>query len=164
MSEIIDIIDENNNVIGQGEKSAVRASGKLFRSIHIYIFNSEGKMLVQQRSENYSYPNLVDAGAGGHVSSGENYDLGAKRELKEELGVDAEPEDTGVKFIGSVSGAMGRIYTLQYDGPFLLQESELAGVHWLSIDDIKLLINKYPYLVQKAFINSFAAYLKSLDS
>ena len=56
--------------------------------MHICIFNSKGEMLIQQRlATKKTWPNLWDVSVGGHVTAGETSQMGASRELFEELGL-----------------------------------------------------------------------------
>ena len=51
MSEIFDIIDQNDNVIGQASREETHKKGLLHRVVDIFIFNSQGEILLQKRSE-----------------------------------------------------------------------------------------------------------------
>jgi len=59
------------------------------RAVHILIFNQAGDLYLQQRSRwKDRHPLKWDSSAAGHVTAGESYNDTARRELKEELGVD----------------------------------------------------------------------------
>ena len=60
----------------------------------VLVFNTKGEIILQQ----VAFTKKKDAGkwsysAAGHVDAGEDYPTAALRELKEELGIDAEIEE-----------------------------------------------------------------------
>lgn len=93
--EYIDIFDENNNPIGEKqEKQQAHEEGKFHRTAHIWIINDKNELLLQKRSASKkSHPNCWDISGAGHIKAGETVIDGAIRELKEELGVEAEEQD-----------------------------------------------------------------------
>ena len=73
--------------------SEVHGNNLRHRAVHILIFNQFGDVYLQQRSRwKDRHPLKWDSSAAGHVTAGENYDETARRELKEELGVDVPLE------------------------------------------------------------------------
>ena len=74
-------------------RSEVHGNNLRHRAVHILIFNQFGDVYLQQRSRwKDRHPLKWDSSAAGHVTAGENYDETARRELKEELGVDVPLE------------------------------------------------------------------------
>ena len=88
-NEQFPVVDENDEVQGYATRSAVHGNNLRHRAVHILIFNQFGDMYLQQRSRfKDRHPLKWDSSAAGHMTAGENYDETARRELKEELGVD----------------------------------------------------------------------------
>jgi len=86
--ELFDIIDENDQVIGEELRSVVHQRGLWHRGAHVLLFTKGGKLLVQQRSRNKSQsPLALDCSVSEHVTAGEDYLQAAIRGLSEELGV-----------------------------------------------------------------------------
>lgn len=86
--EIFDVVDERDHVIGTAARSRVHAQKFLHRAVHVFLFNLRGELFIQKRSATKdSFPRCYDSSASGHLASGEDYDLCAKRELQEELGL-----------------------------------------------------------------------------
>ena len=57
-------------------------------AIHVCVFNSENKMLIQQRQPfKEGWSNMWDVSAGGSAIAGENSREAAQRELEEEIGL-----------------------------------------------------------------------------
>jgi len=84
--ELFDVVDENDQVTGQNTRSEVHRLGLLHRAIHIFVFDSVGRLLLQKRSAaKDEFPSMWTSSASGHVDAGEDYDNAAARELTEEL-------------------------------------------------------------------------------
>ena len=87
------VVDENDEVRGYATRAEVHGNNLCHRAVHILIFNQVGDLYLQQRSRSKDrHPLKWDSSAAGHVTGGENYDETARRELKEELGVDVTLE------------------------------------------------------------------------
>ena len=79
--EIMDLVDENDNVIGQSPRSEIREKRLLHRGVVIVITNKEGKLLMQKRSMSKKiFPGKWGFAAGGGVDKGESYESAANRE------------------------------------------------------------------------------------
>ena len=84
----VSVADENDNLIGAEYMIDAIRKGLIRRASRVYVFNTKGQLLVQQRSERVLKPLMLDQSAAGHVDEGETYEQAAYRELKEELGID----------------------------------------------------------------------------
>ena len=89
--ELLDIVDDNDNVIGCLSRSSVYSQGlNNFRVINCFLENSKGELWIPRRSpEKKLFPLCLDVSAGGHVKSGESYREALHRELREELRIDS---------------------------------------------------------------------------
>ena len=91
--EMFDIVDENNQVIGQKPRGEVHRDGLLHRAAHIFAFNPAGELFLQKRSRLKDvHPGSWDSSAAGHLDAGEDYASAAAREMIEELGLEAPVE------------------------------------------------------------------------
>jgi 16S rRNA (adenine1518-N6/adenine1519-N6)-dimethyltransferase len=87
------VVDENDRILGCASRSEVHGNNLRHRAVHILIFNQADDVYLQQRSRwKDRHPLKWDSSAAGHVTAGENYDETARRELREELGVDVPLE------------------------------------------------------------------------
>lgn len=88
--EILDLVDENDEIIGRVVKSeANQDSNLLHREIAVMIYDNQKRVLVQQRSKKKKvYPGYWTLSCAGHVPRGMDPLEAAHKELKEELGFD----------------------------------------------------------------------------
>jgi 16S rRNA (adenine1518-N6/adenine1519-N6)-dimethyltransferase len=132
-AEYFPIVDDSDRVIGSAERGKVHGDNLRHRAVHILVFDRQGNLFLQKRSPwKDRHPGVWDSSAAGHVEAGEAYDEAARRELQEELGIEAplEPvaklpasDRTGQEFI--------RLYRTDYDGPMSLNKLEIeAGQHF----------------------------------
>ncbi|HEY4482590.1 MAG TPA: NUDIX domain-containing protein [Candidatus Paceibacterota bacterium] len=174
--ELIDVTDEQGNKTGEVRaKSQVHKLGLWHRTIFIYIMNSKGNLLLQQRAlVKESSPGFWDAPVAGHISAGQTSIEAAKREALEELGLallDSELEYFGVhreqsvqKGGAYVNNEFHDLYLVRKDlqiGDLKLQVEEVAQVRWVSLADLhKMVSEKDPTLLHH---NQYALLFARLD-
>jgi len=93
-NERLEVVNEKGGIISKATRNEVHNKGLLHREIHVWIYNKRGEIVLQKRSENQeTFPGMWDASVGGHVDLGEKPLEAAIRELKEETGLLAGPDD-----------------------------------------------------------------------
>lgn len=140
--EYLDIVDENGNVTGKATRDECHSNPKLIHPVmHCWIFNSEGKVLIQKRSKHKKInPGMWDISCAGHISSGENAGEALMREIEEELGLKEAKVNFVSKYIHSKEYETEFIYLYyvkldQNDFEIKLQEEEVEEVKWVNIDE-----------------------------
>lgn len=90
--EILDLVDEDDNVIGEVQKSDANRDPKLIhREAGVLLFDGRRNLLLQKRSfRKQVSPGAWEVTAAGHVTKGLTPIEAAHKELKEELGFDTE--------------------------------------------------------------------------
>lgn len=164
--ETLDVVDENDQVIGQTLRDDAHIKGLLHREVHVWVFNSKGEVLLQKRSPTKEiYPGLWDASIGGHVPSGMSYEEAALKELEEEIGIRAEPRDliilgkTRVKVIDSLGGTNNTHdtqYAYQYDGPvenLQVEKGEATQLRFWSFTDLWALDGRSDAIIVPVIFN-----------
>ena len=88
--EIVDVVDENDQVIGQATKGEVNSNPKLIhREISVLIYDDNRRVLLQKRSrKKKTHPLYWIISVAGHIPTGMTPELSAHKELTEELGFD----------------------------------------------------------------------------
>jgi isopentenyl-diphosphate delta-isomerase len=86
--EVFDVVDEADRVIGSAPRSEVHRRKLRHRAVHVLLFNTRAELFVQKRSAaKDTFPGCYDSSASGHLNSGEDYDICARREVQEEIGL-----------------------------------------------------------------------------
>jgi len=97
--ELFDIVNEEDEVIGQEMRSIVHQRGLWHRGVHVLLLTRERKLLVQQRSKDKVHaPLALDCSVSEHVQAGEDYYTAARRGLREELGIEGIKLEPLIKF------------------------------------------------------------------
>ena len=87
-SEMLEIVNENDEVIGQETRTKIHQEGLLHREIHVYFITPHGEIIFQHRAKDKdTYPDKLDATVGGHVEPGMDYEKTAIKECEEETGI-----------------------------------------------------------------------------
>ncbi|MEV7423220.1 MULTISPECIES: NUDIX hydrolase [unclassified Streptomyces] len=86
--EILDIVDENDQVLGQAPRGEMYAKALRHRCVFVFVRDARDRVFVHRRTpRKMAFPSLYDMFVGGVVGAGESYDDAALREAEEELGV-----------------------------------------------------------------------------
>ncbi|TGB15028.1 isopentenyl-diphosphate Delta-isomerase [Streptomyces sp. MZ04] len=86
---LLELVDEDGRTIGTAEKlSAHQAPGRLHRAFSVFLFDEQGRLLLQQRAlGKYHSPGVWSNTCCGHPYPGEAPFAAAARRTYEELGV-----------------------------------------------------------------------------
>jgi isopentenyl-diphosphate delta-isomerase len=86
---MLELVDENGVTIGTAEKlSAHLAPGRLHRAFSVFLFDDDGRLLLQRRAlSKYHSPGVWSNTCCGHPYPGEQPFVAAARRTAEELGV-----------------------------------------------------------------------------
>lgn len=91
--EILDVVDANDEVVGQARRGDVYTQGMRHRCAFIQVRDTQGRLFIHRRTPiKLVFPSLYDMFVGGVVGAGETYDEAALREAEEELGVSGLPD------------------------------------------------------------------------
>lgn len=142
--EILEVVDENDRVIGTERRGTIHKNGLMHRSAQVLVFNSHGELFLQKRSASKDeFPGLWDSSAAGHVDPGESYLECARRELEEELGVTG-PVELEEVFRFPASRETGfehcAVHRCIFDGPLIFQPSEVDEGRWLNPGEMDSLV------------------------
>ncbi len=130
MLELLDIVDENGNPTGKViDRVKAHELGVRHRTSHVWLIRkppkSKTQILLQKRSDTKDcYPGCYDISSAGHIPAGSDYLSSAIRELKEELGICASPDE--LIFIGNRKYSFEQIF---YGKPF--KENQVSKVYLL---------------------------------
>jgi isopentenyl-diphosphate delta-isomerase len=151
--EYFDVVDENDEVVEQRTRSEVHRRKLLHRAVHVFMFRSDGALLIHKRSDTKEeFPSVWTSSCSGHVSAGEDYDNTAVRELQEELGVASEVERLQ-KFsaCADTSFEFTVLYQCASDAMVTPDSGEIAAVRWMQVDEISQWMQQSPNDFSPAF-------------
>lgn len=129
-SEELILVDENDRIVGTMSKADCHdGDGVLHRAFSVFLFDADGRLLIQQRvAEKRLWPLYWANSCCSHPRAGEETEEAVPRRLDEELGVSADVE---------------YVYKFQYQARFGPQgsENELCRVYIGRVDKDRLKIN-----------------------
>ena len=143
--ELVTIVNEDNEAIDTKTRAEMRAGNLIHRCSYVLILNKSGEIYTQKRVDfKETYPSFYDPAPGGVVGV-ESYEENALREIEEEMGVRNPGEFKKILdfyYSDSITRVFGRLFSCVYEGPFVLQETEVASAEFMSIDRVKELIEQ----------------------
>jgi isopentenyl-diphosphate Delta-isomerase len=145
------LVNEADDVVGAMEKMEAHKKGVLHRAFSIFIFNSKGEMLLQQRAINkYHSGGLWTNACCSHPQPGEETLLAAIKRLQEEMGF-----ETGIEKIfdfvyktefdnGLTEHEFDHVFAGEYEGPILFNTEEVKDICFKDIKDIRHSLETHP--------------------
>lgn len=149
--EILDIVDEQDRVIGQSPRGAAYAQGLRHRCVFIEARDARGHLFVHRRtSTKLVFPSRYDMFVGGVVGAGESYDDAALREAEEELGVSGLPRPRYLfKFLyddGAGQTWWSSVYEVRCELPVNPQVEEVAWHGFLPETEVERRLTEWAWV------------------
>ena len=143
--EIFPIVDEQGNVVGSATRGECHNGSKLLHPVvHLHLFDSQGRIYLQQRPLwKDIQPGKWDTAVGGHVDYGEAIEIALLREVREELGItDVEPCFLQrYVFESEREKELVHVFRAVYDGA-IVPSDELDGGRFWRMDEVRTTIGK----------------------
>lgn len=156
------LVDSHDRATGSMEKMEAHEKGLLHRAFSVFIFNSHGEMLLQQRAlEKYHSGGLWTNACCSHPAPGEETDAAARRRIKEELGLELSVEKIfdftyRAEFgNGLTEYEFDHVFTANYEGPVLFNKEEVMDIRYISMEALKASIEKEPEIYTAWFLIAF---------
>ncbi len=155
--EYFELLDETGKKLGRvKEREAVHRDGDIHGASHVWVVRQSEKgaevLLQKRRPDKDSFPGCLDTSCAGHMTEGETFLSTALRELSEELGLSAGPEDLIYItrcFVAGEHVFHGRpfrnrevfsVYLLRPGFPLdglTGQKEEIAALLWLPVEQVR---------------------------
>ncbi len=168
--EYFDIVDENDRVIGRKSDSDCLKHGLLHRAVVVFLRDSGGRVYLQKRSNSMRwYPGTWSASCTGHVSSGETHLEGAKREVREELGLDKDLLYVGEflspkwKYKDIVEWEYIRVFEGKVVNAKIVHNEEVAGGRWVDYSELKRMVQNNPDGLTPDTLLAFREYSRYIE-
>ncbi len=136
--EWVDVIDDDGRTVGVVTRAEIRARRLPHRCTYILVFNSRGELFVHLRTTTKDvFPSYWDVTIGGVLAAGESFDQGARREAREELGIDVEPKMIfPFRYVDASVHVHGQVFRVDHDGPFCLQPQEIVRGEFVTLSAV----------------------------
>ncbi|RTL57179.1 MAG: isopentenyl-diphosphate Delta-isomerase [Sphingobacteriales bacterium] len=150
MTEVI-LVNELDEPVGTMEKMAAHEKAVLHRAFSVFIFNSKGEMLLQQRAlKKYHSGGLWTNACCSHPLPGEETIAAAKRRLYEELGFSTDlkkafhftykaPFNNGL-----TEYEYDHVFTGRYEGTIYPDKEEVSDYCYITLDAIEQSLQSHP--------------------
>ena len=161
MEEVI-LVNEQDQQIGIMEKMAAHIVPRLHRAFSIFIFNSKGELLLQQRAlSKYHSPGLWTNTCCSHPRNGESLEQATARRLREEMGISCDMHEV-FTFIYKAPVGLGltehefdHVWFGQSDDIPAINTDEVASWKYMGLDDIAAGMKAHPEQYTEWFKISF---------
>ena len=148
MSEILPLVDENDNLIGFKEREKIESTD-INRASGLWITNSQGQILLARRAAGKSNnPNRWGPAVTGTVSKEETYDSCIIREAEEELGI----KDLSFLPVSKLKSFGFNPHFVQWYSclidyeiaEFQIQTEEVAEIKWFTKEEVIDILQNHP--------------------
>ena len=161
------LVDKADNPVGVMDKMEAHEKGLLHRAFSVFLLNSSGEMLLQQRAvDKYHSGGLWTNACCSHPFPGEETLDAANRRLKEELGIATSLEEIFsfsycVNFEnGLTENEFDHVFIGTYEGDIPYNQSEVRDVCYKDINWISESLQKHPELYTSWFKIAYPMLMK----
>lgn len=164
MTEYVDVVDDNDQVIGKTTIKEASDNVIRTRASRVLILNNENELLLQKRpSTKLRYPDFWDIGIAERLISGEEYKDAAIRGLGEELNItNVMHQDLDflfkLKFDNEITKRWYGVFSLFHDKKIIPNKKETAEIKFIPQD--KLISFLRTEKIMEAGLKTFEIYKK----
>jgi len=151
---VIDVVDDGNRPIGIARRAEVFERKLNFRTVHVFLFDSFGRVLLQKLPNSHlRNPGRLGSSVAGYLYSGESYATAAYRKMQQELNIETRIQQLAVwqmidegtnKFVGLFRGTAQK--TPEFD------RREIDGIVAMDPDTIEDAIRRKENLFTPTFV------------
>jgi isopentenyldiphosphate isomerase len=140
MDEMFDVVDTADRVIGTARRADVHGNPNLIHRVaHVLVFNNRNELFLQKRAVTKTVqPDKWDTSVGGHVESGETYEIAARREMEEELGITGPQPERLYRYLhrNDFESEMVTTFRVTWDGEIRIQHEEISDGRFWGLNEI----------------------------
>jgi len=171
MEEYVVLVDREDNELGLMEKQQAHMAGLLHRAFSVFVFNSNGELMLQQRAASkYHSPTLWTNTCCSHPREDESYKDAAHRRLVEEMGFECEL-NYKFNFIykanlenGLTEHELDHVFIGTFDGVPQLNADEVMAYRWVDMEELKKDMQKNPQNYTAWFKIIFDQYISHIEA
>lgn len=155
--ELLDLVDENDVVIGVTDKLVAHAKHQPHRIAAVFVFSKTGELYVQIHKKSGG---RYDHSVGGHVLQGETYAAAAQREAKEELGITQLISEVTTLYSsgGSCVHIVGLFECFVGEDWVFIPNDEVEEIIPIKLDDIRKMMIEKPEKFSSDFLATVREY------
>ncbi|MCL5016518.1 MAG: NUDIX domain-containing protein [Patescibacteria group bacterium] len=141
--ELLFVVDESNQPLPARPREEVHKDEHWHRNSNVWIVNSRGQVLCQQRSfKKDSSPGFWEPFFGGHVLAGDGYKETAIKECGEELGLEMKEEELFFIAVHKIrhTKEFVSVYMMEWNGEvdaIRYEKDEINQLRWIDIGELK---------------------------
>lgn len=153
-TEVFETYDVTGRPSGLAARPEVHRLGLWHRAVNVFVFYPDGRLLIQQRhSAKDVCPGTWDLSVAEHLQPGESYADGARRGLREELGIEIhslEPLGREIRSVYRLDSAgifdqeFQQSFRVNYAGRVFADDSEIQATRLVSLTELKREIAAHP--------------------
>lgn len=151
MEQQVILVNEKDEITGTAGKMEAHEKGLLHRAFSVFIFDKQGRMLLQQRAMGkYHSGGLWSNACCSHPAPGEAMEQAAQKRLKEEMGLDL-PVLKVFDFVykanfsnGLVEHEYDHVFVGEYDGPVDFNKDEVMDCRYKTMQEIHSSLKNEP--------------------
>lgn len=152
MEEQVVLVNENDEVVGLAGKLQAHQQGWLHRAFSVFIFNPEGKLLLQRRAlGKYHSAGLWTNTCCSHPRAAEAVEDAALRRLQEEMGF-ATQLTRIFDFIyradcgnGLTEHEFDHVFAGEFDGEYTSNADEVMESRYMSMEQVRQWMENSPH-------------------
>lgn len=138
------LVDAEDRPVGTREKLAAHVEGLLHRAVSVFLFDADGRWLLQQRAMGkYHSGGLWSNAACTHPRVGESLEGAVRRAVREELGAELDELHAAFPFVyraavgnGLVEHEFDHVFTARLSGAMAPEPGEVSAVRWCTADEV----------------------------
>lgn len=146
--ELLTIIDETLTPLYPASREKAHQEGLLHQVVHCWVVSRDDRgvrLWFQQRAHSKTdFPDYYDIAVGGHIDAGESPEEAVFREMREEIGIQADPNC--LRYLGYVREELkigdffdrevGHVYLYEDPSPQFAPGEEVDRMVWLSLPEM----------------------------
>jgi 8-oxo-dGTP pyrophosphatase MutT (NUDIX family) len=126
-SEPVEVVDADGRVVDIVDRRRMRADRLRHRCTYIVVLAGDDVVVHRRAEWKDVWPGRWDLAFGGVCGVGEDWEPAARRELREEAGVDADLVSLGaVAYDDPEVHLVGRAFLARHPGPFTFPDGEVV--------------------------------------
>lgn len=149
--ERVILVNEQDEPLGLMPKMEAHEKALLHRAFSVFVFNDQGELLLQQRAaDKYHSPNLWTNTCCSHQREDELNIAAGRRRLKEEMGFECDLNEI-FSFVykapfdnGLTEHELDHVMVGSYNKDPEINKEEVESFVWMTLDDVKLDMEKNP--------------------